>query len=206
LENISLAPKGTYDFLKRIMDVAIALPAGIASLIVYPFIAIAIYLDDRGPLFFYQERVGKDGKPIHIIKFRTMTTHAAGQYNAQGQAENRITNIGAFIRKTRIDEIPQLWNVIRGDISLIGPRPELPKLVSMYEHEIPYYGIRHIIKPGLSGWAQLYHDNHPHHGVAVAQTKEKLSYDLFYLKNRSFLLDIKIALKTVKKLMSRSGA
>jgi lipopolysaccharide/colanic/teichoic acid biosynthesis glycosyltransferase len=113
--------------------------------------------------------------------------------------------VGAFLRKTRIDELPQLWNVLKGDVSLIGPRPEIPALVKLYESEIQYYNIRHLIKPGLSGWAQLYHDNHPHHGEAVGQTKEKLAYDLFYIKNRSFMLDIKIGLKTINKLLSRSG-
>jgi exopolysaccharide biosynthesis polyprenyl glycosylphosphotransferase len=206
LENISLAPKVAYDFLKRIMDIIISVPLGLVSLIVYPFVIVAIALTDRGPLFFYQERVGKGGKPMWIVKFRSMTTNAEGVYDEQGKIKNKVTPFGTLLRKSRIDELPQLWNVIKGDLSLIGPRPELPALVGMYEKEIPYYGIRHIIKPGLSGWAQLYHDNHPHHGLAVEQTKEKLSYDLYYLKNRSFMLDITIALKTIKKLLSRSGA
>lgn len=116
-----------------------------------------------------------------------------------------VTRFGAFLRKSRLDEFPQLWNVIRGDLSLIGPRPEIPSLVKEYEDQIPYYDIRHLIKPGLSGWAQLYHDNHPHHASDVQETKVKLSYDLYYIKNRSVLLDFKIALKTLKKLASRAG-
>lgn len=202
LENISMAPKIMYDALKRFMDVAIAFLLGVVSFVVYPFIYIAVKLDDGGPLFIVQERIGKDGKQISIVKFRTMTRNDAGRY---GEGENRITKIGGFLRKSRLDELPQLWNVIAGDLSLIGPRPELPSLVALYEKEIPYYGVRHLIKPGLSGWAQIYHDNHPHHAVAVEATREKLSYDLYYLKNRSFILDIIITLKTIKKLLSRSG-
>jgi exopolysaccharide biosynthesis polyprenyl glycosylphosphotransferase len=204
LENISLAPKITYDLLKRMMDVALSVGAGIVSLIFYPFIIAAIKWEDNGPIFITQDRVGKNGQIMKIVKFRTMTSNDNGIYS-NGKSENIVTRIGAILRKTRLDEIPQLWNVIYGDLSLIGPRPELPSLVAEYEKEIPYYGIRHLIKPGLSGWAQIYHDNHPHHGVAVEQTKEKLSYDLYYLKNRSFTLDVKIALKTIKKLLSRSG-
>jgi lipopolysaccharide/colanic/teichoic acid biosynthesis glycosyltransferase len=203
LENISLAPKMTYDLLKRLMDIFIASVLGIISLIVYPFVIAAIKIEDRGPMFFKQVRVGKNGKTIHILKFRTMFIR--DDIDVTQDSASRVMKVGNFLRRTRLDEIPQLWNVVRGDVSLIGPRPELPRLVAQYEKEIPYYGIRHLIKPGLSGWAQLYQDNHPHHGVAVAETKEKLSYDLYYLKNRSFMLDIRIALKTIKKLMSRSG-
>jgi exopolysaccharide biosynthesis polyprenyl glycosylphosphotransferase len=203
LENISLAPKMTYDLLKRIMDILIAGVLGIISLILYPFVILAIKIEDQGPVFFTQDRVGKNGKIIRIIKFRTM--YLGDNIDVINDSAARVMKVGDFLRRTRIDELPQLWNILRGDLSLIGPRPELPSLVVQYEKEIPYYGIRHLIKPGLSGWAQLYHDNHPHHGLAVAQTKEKLSYDLYYLKNRSFILDIKIALKTIKKMLSRSG-
>jgi exopolysaccharide biosynthesis polyprenyl glycosylphosphotransferase len=205
LDNISLRPKFAYDFLKRLMDIIVAIPFGLISLVLYPFVILAIKLDDGGPLFFFQERIGKNGQIIRIVKFRTMTTTEAGIYDEAGKTKNVVTKVGGFMRKTRIDELPQLWNVIRGDQSLIGPRPELPSLVKKYEQQIPYYGIRHLIKPGLSGWAQLHQDNHPHHAVAVEDTKEKLSYDLYYLKNRSFLLDIRIALKTVKKLLSFAG-
>jgi exopolysaccharide biosynthesis polyprenyl glycosylphosphotransferase len=205
LENISLIPKLTYDLLKRVMDIVISVPLGIISLVLYPFVYVAVKCTDGGPLFFFQERVGKNGIPIRILKFRTMTTADEGEYDEKGKSRNVVTAFGQFLRTSRIDELPQLWNVVKGDLSLIGPRPELPSLVEKYEKEIPYYGIRHLIKPGLSGWAQLYHDNHPHHGVAVAATKEKLSYDLFYIKNRSLILDVTIALKTINKLISRSG-
>lgn len=204
LENISSAPKRVYSTLKRIMDVAVSLPLALLSLIVYPFIIIAIKLNDGGKVFIAQERVGRGDKLVKIHKFRTMSSNDNGVY-VGGKTQNVVTKVGAFLRMTRLDELPQLWDVVSGELSLIGPRPELPSLVKEYEREIPYYGIRHILKPGLSGWAQLYHDNHPHHGVAVEQTKEKLAYDLYYLKNRSIGLDLTIALKTIKKLLSRSG-
>jgi exopolysaccharide biosynthesis polyprenyl glycosylphosphotransferase len=203
LENISLAPKTTYDFLKRVMDILIAIPFGLISLVVYPFVILAIKIDDGGLVFISQDRIGQHGKRIRAYKFRTMSKNETDL--AKGH-ENELTRVGPFLRNTRLDELPQLWSVIKGDMSLIGPRPELPSGVDHYEKEIPYYGIRHIIKPGLSGWAQIYHDNHPHHGFGVEETKEKLSYDLYYLKNRSFMLDIQIALKTIKKLLSIAGA
>jgi exopolysaccharide biosynthesis polyprenyl glycosylphosphotransferase len=203
LENISLAPKITYDLLKRLMDIVIAAVLGVVSLVFYPFVIGAIKYEDGGPIFIVQERVGKNGKLVKLVKFRSMTRNDVNL--SDERSDNKVTRVGAFIRKTRIDELPQLWNVIRGDLSLIGPRPELPAGVVIYEREIPYYGIRHLIKPGLSGWAQLYQEDHPHHTAAVAQTKEKLSYDLYYLKNRSFMLDVRIALKTIKKMLSRSG-
>ncbi len=201
LENISLAPKISYDVLKRAMDVVVASILGTLSLILYPFVWFAIKMDDGGPLFIKQERVGKNGKPMRIYKFRTMTRNEVDLT----QGGNVVTRFGNFLRKTRVDELPQLWSVVAGDLSLIGPRPELPSGVKVYEQEIPYYGIRHLIKPGLSGWAQIYHENHPHHGMAVGETREKLSYDLYYIKNRSFLLDVTIALKTIKEMVSRRG-
>lgn len=204
-ENISVAQKTTYDLLKRGMDIAISLVLGIISLIFYPFVIFAIKLDDGGSIFITQQRVGKGGALVKIIKFRSMSGNDSGKYGADGKTTLVVTRIGGFLRKSRIDELPQLWNVFLGDMSLTGPRPELPTLVELYEKEIAYYGIRHLIKPGLTGWAQIYHDNHPHHGSAVFETKEKLSYDLYYVKNRSIMLDIQIALKTVKKVLSIGG-
>lgn len=201
-ENISVNKRITYDFLKRFMDMVIGLVVGIISLFFYPFVILAIKLDDGGPAFISQERVGKNGALIKAYKFRTMSRN---ETDLSKGADNKITRVGRFLRKTRIDELPQIWAVVTGSLSLIGPRPELPSGVALYEKEIPYYSIRHLIKPGLSGWAQLYHDNHPHHGFGVEQTKEKLSYDLYYMKNRSLLLDLNIVLKTIKTLLSRKG-
>ena len=187
--------KFLYDFIKRSADIMLALLGLVISLPLYPFVFILIKLSDRGPVFFFQERVGKNNETIRIVKFRSM--------NKEG---THITGIGGFLRKTRADELPQLINVLSGALSLIGPRPELPVLVEKYKQEIPYYESRHLVKPGLSGWAQIYHENHPHHGADVVETKVKLSYDLFYLKHRSPLLDLKIVLRTMQTLLSRSGA
>ncbi len=203
LENISVSPKFTYDFLKRIFDIVLSFVLGVISLIVYPFVMLLIKLDDRGKYFISQERVGHNNKLVRIIKFRTMSVDDSGE--GAGDRHMKVTRVGRFLRASRIDELPQLWNVFFGDISLIGPRPELPNLVKLYEKEISFYTVRHLIKPGLSGWAQLYQKDPPKFGTDYDQTKAKLSYDLFYIKNRSFWLDIKIALKTVKTLLSRSG-
>lgn len=202
LENISFSTRGVYDFLKRAMDILLALMLGTVSLIVYPFVWIAVRLDDGGPLFFIAERVGRNNQPIRLVKFRSMSPQSKG-----GGLEEKphVTKVGKILRKTRIDELPQLWNVLKGDISLVGPRPEYPSLVKVYEKEIPYYNVRHLITPGLSGWAQIHHHEHPHHEADVDETKRKLSYDLYYVKNRSFMLDLKIALRTVRTLISRSG-
>jgi len=194
-----------YDSFKRVMDIVVAIIVGLVSILLYPFICIAIKIDDGGPLFVIQERVGKNGKRIRIIKFRSMTSNDEGKYGVDSKTSQKITKVGRFIRMTRLDELPQLWSVIKGDQSLIGPRPELPALVSVYEKDIPYYNARHLIKPGLSGWAQIYHRANPHHAVAISNTKDKLSYDLFYVKNRSFALDLKIALQTLRALVSRQN-
>lgn len=204
LENVSTNPRTAYDALKRLMDVSLSLVLFLVSLILYPFIWVAVKLDDGGPLFITQERVGENNKPMRILKFRSMSHDDRGEYGTDSKP-NEITKVGAFLRKTRLDELPQLWNVLKGDLSLIGPRPELPALVRQYTEEIPYYNVRHIVRPGLSGWAQIYHFQHPHHRVATEETKEKLSYDLYYIKNRSFLLDLKIAVRTIKTLLSIAG-
>lgn len=203
LENISPTAHAGYDALKRGMDIILASLLGVISLAFYPFVILAIKVEDRGEIFSFQKRVGQNNTIINIAKFRTM--EIANDDAAWSKVENKVTRVGAFLRKMRIDELPQLWNVVRGDISLIGPRPEFERAVKEYSDRIPYYNMRHIIKPGLSGWAQLYHDRHPHHGVDIEETRNKLSYDLFYVKNRSFALDIIIALKTIKVLLSRKG-
>lgn len=203
LENISLASSAGYNILKRFMDMAISIVLGIVSLAIYPFVFLFIKFDDGGPIFISQERVGQNNRIVKIYKFRSMTVNDDGI--AEKDKVRKITRAGKFLRKTRLDELPQLWSVLKGDMSLVGPRPEMPSLVKFYEKEIPYYNIRHLIKPGLSGWAQLYQNTPPKFDVGSNETKIKLSYDLYYIKNRSFLLDLKIALKTLKALFSRSG-
>ena len=201
LENISLAPHTLYDALKRVMDIV----SSIIILTVVAVICVPVWLILRlegvKRLWSFQERVGQYGKTIRLMKFPSMLFDDGGIW--QGK-ENKVTKFGAFLRKIRLDEFPQAWNLLRGDVSLIGPRSEFPNAVGEYTKAISYYNLRYIIKPGLSGWAQIYGE-HPHHGVDIEATKNKLSYDLFYIKNRSFVLDIIIALKTIKTILSREG-
>ncbi|MEA1929609.1 MAG: sugar transferase [Patescibacteria group bacterium] len=198
LANISNRPKVGYGFLKRGTDVVLSLVLGVISLVFYPFIALCIKLQDGGPVFFLDERVGRSGKVFVVGKFRSMSLEP-------GLDDRRVTKLGRFLRQTRLDELPQLWSVLKGDMSFVGPRPERPEYVALYRKEIPYYNTRHLVAPGLSGWAQIYQANHPHFQAQLDATREKLSYDLFYLKNRGWWLDVKIALKTIRALLSRSG-
>jgi exopolysaccharide biosynthesis polyprenyl glycosylphosphotransferase len=203
--SIALGGRRVYDLLKRMMDILVSSLGLVLTSPFYALVYVAQKIEDRGKLFIVQDRVGLNGKHIKIIKFRSMTADDGGNYGAGGTTSLKITRVGKIIRLTRIDEFPQFWNVLKGDVSLIGPRPELPSLVAIYEKEIPYYSVRHLIKPGLSGWAQIYHQAHPHHAVAVEDTRDKLSYDLFYIKNRSLNLDIRIVLQTLRALLSRQG-
>jgi exopolysaccharide biosynthesis polyprenyl glycosylphosphotransferase len=203
LENISTQPRGVYDTLKRLMDISISSVLLVLSLVLYPFVFLAIKMDDGKELFSRQTRVGENNSLINLIKFRTMSM--ANDGGEWGKSVNEVTKVGRVLRNYRIDELPQLWNVLKGDMSLVGPRPEFQEAAKHYSEEIPYYNVRHLIRPGLSGWAQIYGE-HPHHGTDVWKTKNKLSYDLYYIKNRSFLLDLKIALRTIKTLLSREGS
>lgn len=197
--NISVIHR--YDGFKRFLDLLLATPAYIISLLFYPFICLAIKIEDQGPVFFVHNRVGKHGKIIPIYKFRTMENKPANEINET----KKISKVGGFLRKTRLDEIPQLWNVIRGDVSLVGPRPEAPSLVDEYSKTIPFYNVRHVVRPGLSGWAQVHQYEAPKFGVDIQQTSTKLAHDLYYLENSSLMLDFAIILKTFKVLLSRSG-
>jgi len=201
--NVSRYSHTLYDSVKRVIDFCIGLMGGAISLILYPFVAIAILIETGFPIFIAQERAGEDNKLVRMYKFRSMQRNDTTLGAAP--SGNKVTAVGKFLRSTRLDELPQLWSIVLGDLSLIGPRPELPAGVNVYEKEIPYYNVRHLVKPGLSGWAQLYHDNHPHHTAEVEATREKLSYDLYYIKHRSLTLDVVVILKTIKKLLTRSG-
>lgn len=202
--SISLRVHRMYDTLKRMLDLFGGFVAFVLSLPLYPFIAAAIVLESGRPIFITQERVGQEGKLVRLLKFRSMERNET-ILTAQ-KSENKVTRVGGFIRATRLDELPQLIGILQGSLSLIGPRPELPSGVALYEKEIPYYGLRHLIKPGLSGWAQVYHHGDPHHAANIEATREKLSYDLYYLKHRSFALDLAIGLKTIRKLITQRGS
>ena len=197
-----------YIKMKRFLDLILALPVFCISLIFYPVVFIFLKIQDKGSIFYISERVGRDNKPFKLYKFRSMTDVRNENIDVASKSEStRVTKFGEFIRKTRIDELPQLINVIKGEISLIGPRPELPKLVTEYSNQIPFYGIRHTITPGLSGYAQIYQDpkSVPKFGLSTDGTRLKLSYDIYYLKHRSILLDISLMIKTVKILIGKTG-
>lgn len=196
----------SYDLLKRGLDIFVALIIGIFSLVVYPFVALAIKLEDGGPIFITQERVGRFQKPLKVLKFRSMSGNDMGEYGESGKSKLKVTKVGKWLRILRIDELPQLWAVLKGELSLVGPRPELPALAAQYSARIPYYNARYLVAPGLTGWAQIRHDRDPHHGTAMEETKEKLSYDLYYLQHRSLMLDLFVILQTIRIVLTARGS
>jgi len=202
LKNVTTQPHYAYDFLKRIIDVVGSLILFIPCIIIFPIVFVAIKLQDGGPTFYVSTRVGQYNRPTRIFKFRTMTGMDSGDTL---DTKHAVTRLGKILRKTRIDELPQLWNVLRGDLSFIGPRPELPARAGVYAEEIPYYNMRHLIKPGLSGWAQINNFEVPRGEVDVKRTVDKLAFDLYYLKHRSIVLDIEVALKTIGTILGRTG-
>lgn len=201
IQYVSVSNKVMYDILKRSIDITVAIVGGSISLLLYPFVICAMKIENpRGAIFISQVRVGKDNKPIKIYKFRSMDKNENGVWI--GESQNKITRVGAFLRKSSIDEFPQFWNILKGDLSLIGPRPDMTGLEERLSKEIPYYSVRYVVKPGLSGWAQTRQDVIPN---TVEENKDRLAYDLYYIKNRSLLLDAKILLKTVKTLLTRGA-
>ena len=188
--------------LKRIVDVAISFCVLSLGLPLMLIATIAIKAADGGRVFYRQRRTGKDGRVFTIIKFRTMVENAeSGSAKWADRNDPRITVPGKWLRRTRIDELPQLWNVLKGEMSFVGPRPERPEFNALLEAEIPYYDLRHLVKPGLTGWAQVMYP----YGASVEDSLRKLEYDLYYIKNYSFVLDIFIILRTVKVVLSHQG-
>jgi lipopolysaccharide/colanic/teichoic acid biosynthesis glycosyltransferase len=196
-----MSPFG-YGLLKRMFDSAGAALLLLPCIPLFPFIMLAIRLSDGGASIYKSERIGQYNKPIYIYKFRSMTGMDSGMTLS---STHTVTPLGRFLRKTRLDELPQLWNIVRGDLSFVGPRPELPARARVYAETIPYYNMRHLIKPGLSGWAQINNFEVPRSEVDIARTIEKLSFDLFYLKRHSVFFDVEIILKTIKTMLLRSG-
>jgi sugar transferase (PEP-CTERM system associated) len=190
--------------LKRLLDITVSLALLIASFPMLVLAAVAVRLDSRGPIFYKQERVGRYGASFNIYKFRTMRVDAEAGGVPQWAAarDPRITRIGSFLRMTRIDELPQVINVLRGDMSFVGPRPERPFFVQSLTRDIPFYAERHRVRPGITGWAQI---NHPY-GASIEDAKAKLSYDLYYIKNYSFLFDLLIILSTAHAVLVNKGA
>jgi sugar transferase (PEP-CTERM system associated) len=190
-------------FMKRSFDIVCSVIILLLTLPLMLLAALAVKLEDRGPVFYSQERVGKDGKTFYVHKFRSMRTDAekGGKPQWAQQNDPRITRVGNFMRKTRIDELPQILNVFKGDMSFVGPRPERQYFVDQLIEVVPYYNVRHSVKPGITGWAQVRYG----YGSSAEDALQKLQYDLYYVKNNSLFLDVLILIDTLKVVLFRSG-
>ena len=188
---------------KRLFDIA---ASGLLLMLTFPLIALfalLVKLDSRGPAFFRQQRIGLYGQPFTLLKLRSMRTDAeAGGARWASKDDPRITRLGKFIRKVRIDELPQVWTVLRGQMSFVGPRPEVPQFVDDLEDKLPFYAERHMVKPGITGWAQI---NYPY-GASIEDSRRKLEYDLYYAKNYTPFLDLLILLQTLRVVLWPEGA
>lgn len=201
LENISEIERGFYETVKRVFDIIMGVFLGLTTLIILPFIALGIKIFDSGAVFYRQDRIGKNGKIFNLVKFRSLP--AINRIELMKKpSEESITVFGRFLRKSHLDELPQVWNILKGEMTFIGPRPEKPEFVERLSREIPFYEVRHLIKPGIAGWAQFHN---PSAGPTLKETLEKLQYDLYYIKNRSIFLDLSIILKTLKIIISGAG-
>jgi exopolysaccharide biosynthesis polyprenyl glycosylphosphotransferase len=192
-----------YLALKRLIDVLVSLVGCLLMIMLVPFVWLAHRISSPGPLFYQQERVGKSGKRFTLIKFRSMVVNAEKDTGPvwASASDNRVTTIGRILRKTRLDEVPQFWNVLRGEMSLIGPRPERPEFVSQLAMQIPFYRARHAVKPGITGWAQVRYD----YGASIEDSRIKLQYDLYYIKYQNIYLDLLVSLKTLQVVFGSKG-
>ena len=190
--------------VKRIFDVSCTLVLLLVSTPVMLLTSLLIALESRGPVFYKQERVGAAGRVFKVLKFRSMRADAErdGKPRWAAAKDDRVTRVGRVIRTFRIDEIPQLFNVLKGEMSLVGPRPERPFFVGQLTETLPYYAVRHSLKPGITGWAQVKYQ----YGATLEDSREKLEYDLFYVKNHCLSLDLLILFKTVAVVLSGKGA
>ena len=194
---VLLAAKRAFDIVASSVGMLLALP-------IMAVVALAVRFSSPGGVLYQQQRVGMNGRLFHVHKFRTMRQDAEAATGAVWSVANdpRVTSVGNFLRRSRLDEIPQLWNVLRGEMSFVGPRPERPEFVAQLTESIPFYGQRHVVKPGLTGWAQVRYT----YGASVEDAIEKLQYDLYYIKNLSLALDLAIVIDTVKIVILRRGA
>ena len=190
--------------MKRTIDLTLALLMALLALPVMAIVALVVLIDDGRPIFYRQERVGENGRAFVLSKFRSMRKDAekGGKPIWATDGDDRVTRVGRFLRKTRLDELPQLWNVVRGDMSFVGPRPERPFFVEQLSRQIPFYQQRHAVKPGLTGWAQVKY----RYGSSLEDAMEKLRYDLYYIKHLSVFFDLTIVFDTVKVVLFRKGA
>jgi sugar transferase (PEP-CTERM system associated) len=193
-----------FRLVRRMVNFLAALVGLVLSLPLLPFIVLAVKLDSAGPVLYRQQRVGRGGTIFYCYKFRTMRVDAEADTGATWAADDdpRITRVGRFLRTSRLDEIPQLWCVLKGDMHFVGPRPERPEFVQWLSKEIPYYGVRHVVRPGITGWAQVQYK----YGNTMEDAREKLQYDLFYIKNASLGLDLLIMFQTIKIVLLGRGA
>ena len=199
-EGFRVAREPVFERIKRVNDIVCGCLSLILATPVFLLAAAAIWLEDRGPVFFKQTRIGKNRVAFTVYKFRSMRENVTGVPYAQ-EFDNRVTKVGRFLRASRIDEFPQILNVIKGDMSFIGPRAEWNRLVSDYEKQIPCYHFRHLVRPGITGWAQV---NYPY-GASIGDTLRKLEFDLYYVKHFSFTLDASIVLKTIHVMLFGKG-
>lgn len=205
LKNISHSGFHFYETTKRVIDIAGAFVMGIITLFATPFVFLMMRLEGPGPLFITQQRLGRFGTRMRAYKFRTMLYSDEGKW--KGEGENRVTRVGAFLRLTSLDEFPQFLNVLNGDLSLIGPRNDIEPLGVRLAEAVPFYSMRYIVKPGITGWAQI-NQQYEQGNISpqsIEETKVRLAYDFYYVKNRSLMLDLVIALKTVKRMLFRVG-
>jgi exopolysaccharide biosynthesis polyprenyl glycosylphosphotransferase len=204
IEALALHRRRQSSIARRSVDIVVASLASVVMTPLMLLVALAIKLDSPGPVFYRQVRVGEGGRRFTIIKFRSMRTDAEASGTAQWAAERdrRVTRVGAFIRRYRIDELPQLWNVVAGEMALVGPRPERPELVAEIAQHVPFYEPRHLVRPGITGWAQVYAP----YAASIEETLEKLSYDLYYVKHQSFATDAGIMLSTMGVMAGGRGA
>lgn len=210
IAHVSQSKSLVYDVAKRLIDIIGSLILGFIFVLLLPIIYIAMRIEGGGPLFIHQERIGRLNKPVTVYKLRTMTENrsASATWTKEDAAEgNRVTKVGNILRKLSIDEVPQVWTIFKGDMSLIGPRNDIKGLGDRLAAEIPYYNVRNFVKPGVTGWAQT-HQHYMADNISpqsIEESKERLSYDLYYVKNRSLMLDVAVALRTLKTVLSRFG-
>ena len=195
LQNISQSKRKTYELLKRTFDIVFSFIGLLLTAVLFPFIALTIKIDSSGSVFYIHKRIGKNRKVFTHYKFRSMK-ETPDQYKEPWRERDisQITRVGRFLRTTHLDEFPQFWSILKGDLSFVGPRPEWEKLGEIFEKEIPFYHQRYLVRPGFTGWAQLHYPA----STSVEQAKEKFKYDLYYIKNSSFFLDLLIILKTIR--------
>ena len=203
LEHLVGGKKHVLEFFKRTADILLSILLLIPTLALTPFVALLIKISSEGPVFYRQSRVGRHGKEFWLLKFRSMIKDAdkiKGIKKIDGE-DLRYTKIGLFLRKSYLDELPQIWNILKGEMSFVGPRPERPEYVHELKKNIPFYEMRLLVTPGITGWAQINMED----DASVEDAPEKMQYDLYYIKNQSFLLDLNIILKTILTILSRSG-